>query len=229
MSKALKKYKYDILICALIVIISIIENVHLYFDPYWGGLKNSSGFGPFLMILFYEPLKICIILCAILRIFYYFKSKQKLGSYIITILFTIIVFIGSWMLPFTIGQPGAVRFLNGYEKWVKKNVETDKIQEWLVSGEADRYMNEIYTYDFPDDLPDFMKNFNRQYIYFDGHESERGKSIVFEWGSALVGHWGIVISLPTNNTQQDGVIKESESYYEYRRSIKPGIYIFDGG
>ena len=141
----------------------------------------------------------------------------------------ILILIGSLILPLMDGQPLAVHFLKKYEKWVKKNVEIDKIQEWLISGEADKYMNERYIDNFPDDLPEFMTSSNPRYIFFNDQESDREKSIEILYGGSALDHHGIVIGLPTSDTQQDGVIKESESYWEYRRSIKPGIYIYDGG
>ena len=224
MLKTLNKYKYDILILASILAISFLAHIHSYFSFYNSGVKSSAPFIFWPSLFIYAPITIVILLIALIRIFFYIKYPMKLLISIITVFFAILILIGNGV----IAQPSAVYFLKGYEKWVKKNVEIDKIQEWLVSGEADKYMPNSYLDNFPDDLPDFMENFDRQHILFNEQKSGRGKSIEFIWGSAF-GHWGIVIGMPTSDIQQDGVIKESESYYEYRRSIKPGIYIYDGG
>ncbi len=230
MLQALKKYKYDILICIAIAVISIIEQVHRYLDFYWSGLRNSPGAIVLFILFIYEPLKILIILIAFFRIFLGSEQLEKLKRYNTTFILTILIFFGSWVLFLVLGHwfSGPVYFLNGYEKWVMKNVEIDKIQDWLVSGDADKYIPNYYMDNPPNDLPDSMKNFKRQYIKFNEQKSRRGKSIVLEWGGPPA-HWGIVVGLPTSEIQQDEVIKESESYYEYRRSIKPGIYIYYGG
>jgi len=73
-----------------------------------------------------------------------------------------------------------------------------------------------------------MTNFQPKYIFFNNQESERGKCIEFGWGGGL-SYWGIVIGSPSIEVQQDGVTKRSKSYKEFRRSIKPGVYIFEGG
>jgi hypothetical protein len=225
MFKALKKYKYDILICSLIVFISIIEGIHAYYDAYLGGLRNSPSF-TILLIFSYESLKIVIVLFAIVRIFSGINNIQKLKRYIITAILTILIFIGVWVVSFKIDMPNVYPFLNGYEKWVQKNVEIDKIQEWLASGEADKYIPSYYLDNFPKDLPDFMENFERQHILFNDKETERGKSIEFMWGSAL-GHWGIVIGMPTINNIQENKVTIHSAEKECRLQIQPGVFIFD--
>ena len=169
-----------------------------------------------------------VVLLAIIR-FLYVKYVKKIKKYFTTAILSILIFIGSWILPFICLPPGAVFFLKGYEKWVSKNVDIKAIQTWLLSGEADKYIGQIYAGNFPDDLPDFMTDFDPKSIFFHGEESERGKSVKFEWGGGL-GHWGIVVGSPTTKTKQKGMIGEPGSpYVEHRRPIIPGVYIFYGG
>ncbi len=230
MLQALKKYKYDILICTSIIAISIIGKLHINYTFYRWGQSNTPSFDFILIGISYEFLKISIVIFSLVRISFGLKNKQKLRRYSVTAIISILIFIGSWILFFNFGQPGAVHFLRGYEKWVANNVEIDKIQNWLISGEADKYMNNTYNRsDFPEELPEYVTNFNPLLIIFqDDSDSGRGKYIKFDCGTGL-SYTGIVIGLPTMKTQSDGVIKESESYYEYRLSIKPGIYIYDAG
>ena len=228
MFQKLKKipYKLEILILTTIPVISIIEWTHIDILSYRGGLRNFPSWG-FILLIIYEPLKIAVVLLTFFR-FLYVKYVKKLKKYFTTAILSILIFIGSWILPFICLPPGAVFFLKGYEKWVSKNVDIKAIQTWLLSGEADKYIGQIYAGNFPDDLPDFMTNFNPKSMEFHGEESEKGKCIEFESGGGLA-HWGIVVGSPTMKTKQEGVIKHSESDYEYRRSIQPGVYIFDRG
>ena len=229
MLSTLKKipYKLDILILTIISVISIIEELHIDILSYRGGLRNFPSWG-FMLIFLYEPLKSAVVLFAIIRIFLHLKSVKEHKKYITTALLTILIFIGSWILPFHCLPPGAVFFLKGYEKWVSKNVDINAIQTWLLSGEADKYIGEQYSPNYPDDFPDFMTNFNPNIIIFHGEESEKGKGIEFQTGLGLA-YWGIVVGSPATKTKQEGVIKHSESDYEYKRSIQPGVYIFDRG
>lgn len=229
MLKTFKKipYKLDILILIIIPIISIIEWIHIDILSYRGGLRNFPSWG-FMLIVLYEPLKIAVVLLAIIR-FLYVKYVKKLKKYFTAAILSILIFIGSWILPFICLPPGAVFFLKGYEKWVSKNVDIIAIQTWLLSEEADKYLDERYSYNFPDDLPDFTTNFNPKFMIFHGDESEKGKSIEFGWGGGLA-HWGIVVGTPAMETKQEGRIEEpGSSYVEYRRPIMQGVYIFDGG
>lgn len=220
-------YKLDIFIIITIVALSITELIHIDILSYRGGLRNFPSWG-FMLIFLYEPLKISVVLLAFIRVFLHLKPDKELKKYIITALLSVLIFIGSWILSFTCHPPGAVFFLKGYEKWVYKNVDVNAIQTWLLSGEADKYMGEQYSPNYPDDFPDFMTNFNPKITIFHGEESEKGKGIEFQTGLGLA-YWGIVVGSPATKTKQEGVIKHSESDYEYRRSIQPGVYIFDRG
>ena len=228
MLQLLNKYKYDILICVILITISIIGKLHTDYTFYRSGLKNTLSLDSMFIAIFYEFLKISIVIFSIVRISFGLKNKQKLRRYCITALISFLILVGSWILFFSFGQPGAVHFLRGYEKWVKNNVEIDKIQKWLISGEADKYIDEGYLNEFPDKSPDFITSFKCNSITFHNPDSKTDKYIEFDCSKAL-SYIGIVIGLPTMKMQQNGVIKESKSYYEYRRSIKPGIFVFDAG
>lgn len=230
MYKNLKKIPYtlEILILTTIPVITIIEKLHIDILCYRNGLRNLFSFSFIFLIFIYEPLKIAVVVFAVVR-FCIVKHAKKLNKYFITAILSILMFIGSWILPFLCLQPGAVSFLKGYEKWVSKNVDVKAIQTWLLSGEANKYMGHTYGDTFPDDLPDFMTDFEPELIFFREEESERGKSIEFETGPGL-NRWGIVVASPTTKTKQKGMIKDPDtSYVEFRRPIIPGVYIFDGG
>jgi hypothetical protein len=221
-------YKLDIFIITTVLVTSIIEHVHIDTLLYRGGLRNSPSWG-FMVIFLYEPFKISVLLFAIIRIFFHLEPVQKLRRYITTALLSILIFIASWILLFTCHPPGAVFFLKGYEKWIAKNVDVKAIQTWLLSGDADKYLDRRYRYNFPDDFPVYITDFEPKFVIFHGHESEKGKCIEFGWGGGLA-YWGVVVGPPTMKTKQEGRFEEpGSSYVEYRCPIIPGVYIFNGG
>lgn len=218
-------YKFDILILTLIPVISIIEKFHIGILSYRHGLNNLFSISPMFLIFVYEPLKVAVVLLAILR-FVYVKHFKKLNKYFNTAILSILIYVGSLILPFICLGPGAVSFLKGYEKWVSKNVDAKAIQTWLLSGEADKYIGNTYK---DDDFPDFITDFKPILIHFREEGYERRKCIEFETGLGL-DIWGIVVTSPTTTIKQKGTVKDAvTSYEEYRRPIIPGVYVFDGG
>ena len=231
MYKSLKKipYKLDILILTAIPVITIIEHANIHTLCYRSGLRNLFSFSFILLLFIYEPLKVAVITLAVVRLCIV-KHVKKLNKYLITAILTVLMFIGSWILPFYCFQPGMVYFLKGYEKWVLKNVDVKAIQDWLLSGEADKYMGNTYNNDnFPVDFPDFITDFNPILIHFREEDYKRRKCIQIETGLGL-DVWGIVVTSPTTKTKQKGWIEEpGSSYVEYRRPIMPGVYIYYDG
>jgi hypothetical protein len=222
-----KPYILNILILAAIPVITLIEWTHIDILSYYGGLKNSPSWG-FMTIFLYEPMKIMVVLFSIVKIFLKTKHIKEFVTNIVTVLLSILIFVMCWILPFKFNPPGAVYFLKGYKTWVNKNVDIIDIQAWFLSGQADKYLNKTYRYEFPDDLPDFMTNFEPKFIIFNDRETERGKCIEFGWGGGMES-WGFVVGPPTMESQQEGRIESHSSYLEFRRQIKPGVYIYDGG
>ena len=123
--------------------------------------------------------------------------------------------------------PLAATFLRGFEQWVLREVDTDAIQQWLA-GEGRNYAGRQYNGDFPEELPDFLVRFKPKLVRFSNPASEGGLHIEFGCGGGL-SYWGLIVGLPDMPTPKEGDIDLSESETEFRRPIKPGVYIFDRG
>ena len=80
---------------------------------------------------------------------------------------------------------------------------------------------------FPEEVPDFLVSFNPVHIWFRGSAPEGGPRIVFGWGGPLA-HWGLVVGLPDMPMPEENPIHDG-SETEFRRPIKPGVYVFDRG
>lgn len=229
MLQALRKihYKFDIIILTTILAVSIIEIIHTDKIFYTAVLINGFAFKAVSYGLLYELLKIAIVLFAVTRIFFHLKAAKRNKKYVITALVSVLIFTGHWIFLFTFGQPGAVYYLRGFEKWVTKNVDVDAVQTWILSQEADNYLCHRYERDnFPSDLPDFIKNVNPEWIVF--FASEKGRCIEFMWVNGISEYKGIVVGSPVMKTKQEELIKHSNTDFQYRRSIKPGVYVVEG-
>lgn len=234
MLQALRKinYKFDVIILTAILAVSIIETVHTDLIFYNTGLVNGITFKAVPYGLLYELLKIVIVLFAVTRIFFHLKTGKRNKKYAVTALVSVLIYIGSWVFTFTFDQPGAVHYLRGFKKWVTKNVDIEAIQTWILSEEATKYLkNKPSAYfkdDFPIDLPDFITIFGPEYIAFYEDDSENGRCIKFTWLHGISEYKGIVIGSPAMKTKHEGLIKQSNYDFEYRNSIKPGIYVVEG-
>lgn len=231
MLQALKKlpYKVDILIVATMLLLSIAEPVHIDRAFYYDGLANRPSGAPGL-IFCYEPLKIAVLVFAVITVFWNLAVSRKPLARITTAFLSILIFVGSWVFY---GSPahraGAVPFLQGFEKWVVNNIDLPAVQTWILSAESDIYLQRGYRGpDFRDNLPDFLTNFGPRSIDFHGDESEMGRCVEFAWGYVF-GNWGVVIGSPTMKAQQEGRIQIRESTVEFRRPVAPGIYVYSRG
>jgi hypothetical protein len=224
--------KFDIIIIAAILTASIIETVHTDMIFYNAGLVNGIAFKAVSYGLLYELLKIVIVVFTITRIFFHLKPGKRNKKYAVTSLVSILIFVGYWIFLPVFHQPGAVYYLRGYEKWITKNVDIDAIKTWVLSGEADKYLkNKSSAYfkdDFPGDLPDFITNFGPEYIAFYEDNSENERCVKLTWLHGISEYKGIVIGSPAMKTKQEGLIKHSNYDFQYRRSIKPGVYVVLG-
>jgi hypothetical protein len=234
MLQAMRKinYKLDIIIIGAIIVVSIIETVHTDMIFYNAGLVNGIGFKAVPYGLLYELLKIVIVIVAITRLSFHLKSGRRSKKYSITALASVLIFIGSWIFTFAFDQPGSVYHLRGFKKWVAKNVDVDAVQTWGMSQGAEKYFKNkpsmYFKADFPEVLPDFIRNFGPDVIIFRAGESDEAKQIVIEW-SALDTSWGIVVGSPAMKTKQEGMIRHPKYQYEFRYPVMPGIFVFTEG
>lgn len=234
MIQAMRKinYKFDIIIIAAILAISIIGCVHINLIFYNAGFVNGIGFRAIPYGLLYGLLKIVIVLFAVTRIFFHLKSGKRNKKYAVTALVSVLIYIGSWVFMFTFDQPGSVYHLRGFKKWVIKNVDVDAVQTWILSQETEKYFGNKHSaymnQDFPKGLPDFVTNVAPEYIAFRAGESDEEKHIVIGW-SSLDTSWGIVTGSPAMKTKQEGRIRHSKYHNEFRYPIKPGIFAFSEG
>jgi len=220
-------FKFDIIILMSILAVSIIDRVHTDMILYNAGLVNGPEFKVISYGLLYELLKVVIVLFAIIRIFFNLSPGRRNKKYVATALFSFLIYIGSCVFVFTLHKPGSVYYLRGFKEWATRNVDIDAVQVWILSKEADEYIGHRYEQgNVPSDLPDFIKNVNPFWI--DCYESENGRFIELLWPHAFSEYKGIAVGSPAIKTEQEELIKHSNYNFQYRHSIKPGVYVVLG-
>jgi hypothetical protein len=206
-----------------------------YVLPYMGGQVNHMLPLAFLIIsLSYLGLGV-VGLAAVLLLLAFCKRNWSRTARVVCVMpaALIIGMLVGFICP--IFEPGAMTFLRGFERWTERNVDTIAIQRWMADAN-DNYWDSRHWYGksypakevIPEEFPDFLKDFNPQYLWLERSELDGTKIIRFEWGGAL-GHWGIVIGDPSMKMPELTEESYSKSVVEFRRILKPGVYVYGRG
>lgn len=120
-------------------------------------------------------------------------------------------------------------FLEGLEQWVLQKTDIDAIQRWLAS-EGTKHAGHRYSAEngFPEGLPDCLIDLNPAFISFSNSASQNGTSVKITW-FLLMDEYGLIIGSPEMETPEKGRIKLRRDYYEFRRPVKGGAYVFIRG
>ena len=217
----------------------MLDFVLFYRLEYLGGMANKPPALPCLIIVISLTSQALLLLASVVALSMCISRKLSKKRLIISVLSLsvalIVCLVNFPLFPSNVRPAGAQIFLKGFEKWVTKNVETDSIQTWIRSTDEKHWNSRIlYGPDYPaeeripEEFPDFLKDFGVQYMYFERSELDNSKIIHFEWGGAMF-HWSLVIGNPNMKMPQQEV--EWFSYYdvEFRRILKPGVYVFSRG
>ena len=229
--KRKKKYKGLVFLFAVAVIAACIP----WFLSYLGGVLNQN-LALMAVFIVLSPIGWAFALIAIILLVIAFCRGGFTRKRTLLCMAPAVLMVGfcvGWFLP----PVGAVTFLQGFEKWVAENIGTAEIQSWMADADKDFWGDRPDNLDskfygleteLPDDLPPCFPSAKLQYLSFERSELDGSKIVRLEWGGAL-GHWGVVIGDSNIKMPGPGVEKVSDSYWEYRRILKPGVYIYDGG
>lgn len=221
-------YKSLFALSAAVIIFTAVEHVHTYVTEYFDGLRNDPSFLPIFLFAGYELLKLVLLIgAAVVLIVSVCYGKLHLNKdKIVAILFlcALITFLGYWYVR----PPGAVIYLQGLKKWVERKVDTNAIQNWLLTADS-KYWDQRLVCDirkgFPAELPDSLVGFDPKFIWFEHSEFDGSKTIKFSWGGGLA-HWGFVVGEPGMKMPGRGKVDMSDSDIEFRRIVKGGVYVF---
>jgi hypothetical protein len=220
-------YRNHIIATGVFVVLVGIGSLGVWLLDYIGGLHNSPGltFPIPTPAFILGPLALLTLAFTVHGFFALFAKPRSLKHAVLRLFFVVIP-----PLTFLFGAPVVFRilphpFLLGFGGWVAKNVDTTAIQEWLAT-EGHKYSSNTYYYPgkFPAEFPKYLVDFDPSWIMI-GAEREGEVTADFHWGSALAGHWDIVVGPPTMQMPKSGRVGLGNGYEQFRRPVKPGVYV----
>lgn len=224
-----------LVVAAFLVGLMLTNN---YVLDYVGGQINYRLSLMFLfMSLSCLPL-LLVVMAAVFLIFALCKRTWSKVTIIVCVVPSVLIigmlvgFFGSAFF----GEPGAVTFLRGFEKWAVRNVDTGAIQEWLVRAPESYWGDPCEPYgkfywmgeELPKELPSCFTEFKPQHVIFERSELDGSRIVRFGWGGAM-SHWGVVVGNPEMKMPSERKIETSEGLVHFQKPIKAGVYIFDEG
>ncbi|HSW02614.1 MAG TPA: hypothetical protein VLI39_20795 [Sedimentisphaerales bacterium] len=139
------------------------------------------------------------------------------------------VCLASLLFPMKVTEPAAAIYLRGFEQRMLKAVDVGAVQQWLTA-EGRKHAGRVYRPDFPLELPTCLTEFRPSEILFGDVASERGITIEFRWYAPHGEDYGLVIGPPSMTDSFEIMIRLPDSgLNEFRRPIKPGVYVFARG
>lgn len=225
----------DIAYIILIIVLSVLAiggSILTRRFEYVAGTRNDVhysmvySFGLSLMLfLIITPMATCAsILALISLVLRHSNVGQILLKLALILLGPVIVFCA-----FEYISPLSPVFLKGFEQWVLQETDIDVIQTWLAN-EGAKYAGQGYSSKegFPEDLPECLVDLNPVSISFSSSVSKNGASVEINW-FFFMDDYGLIIGSPEMETPEKGLIKLRRDYYEFRRPVKQGAYVFIRG
>jgi hypothetical protein len=125
--------------------------------------------------------------------------------------------------------PLAPVFLEGFEQWVLQEADIETIQQWLTSEGAE-HAGQHYNAEeaLSKGLPECLVEINPKIISFSDSASKNGPSVELIW-FLFMDEYGLIVGPATMETPEEGYIELRKDYYEFRRPVKPGAYVFIRG
>lgn len=225
-----------ILICPAVlavvftVLFSVLYNVFCYIDGTKGEMSLSIDL-LFKTMFPYLILTLLLVVWAIISICVTFGLTKTISHELIISAIVLAVVIGSPPVALFIAPPGAETFLRGYVRWIPEHVDIDGIQDWIAKA-PEFYWNESETYSSdkgkPEGFPQCLKDCEFQYVSFEQSDLDGSNIVRLEWGGPF-SHYGVVVGSPQMKMPDKTEYEINRSYVEFRKAIKPGAYIYEGG
>lgn len=222
----------SIILIVVLTVLAIVGSILTHRFEYVAGTRNDVhysmvyGFGLSVMLFLIMTL-IAVsasILALISLVHRHSNVCQILLKLALLLLGPVIVFCA-----FEYVTPLSPVFLKGFEQWVLRETDIDAIQTWLAR-EGAKHAGQRYSARevFDKDLPECLVNLNPKFISFSGSASQNGPSVEITW-HFFMDDYGLIICSPEMKTPEKGRIKLHRAYYEFRRPVKRGAYVFIRG
>jgi len=199
---------------------------------YVAGTRNDTyysfvyGFG-LSVILFFLMAPIALI-ASILALISLVLRHRNVGQILLKLA---LIFLGPIICycAFEYTVPLAPVFMEGFEQWVLQKADIEVVQQWLASEGAKHAGKRYYAEDgFPKELPDCLIELNPIFISFSDSVSQNGPSVEIIW-FLFTDEYGLIVGPAAMETPEEGYVKLRKDYYEFRRPVKRGAYVFSRG
>jgi hypothetical protein len=222
-------YKHHLAVMGVFVAVALGGACLAYAATYVGGLFNNLLVGFAVAVVFMSLLALLTLFFVVHGFFLLFKRPRSLrhaARRLPLVMMPLLAFVAA----FLICTPLSPIFLRGLKVWTLRNVDIEAVQQWLATDGpaiAERDADQWYRHDFPDDYPKCLVEFKPQYIWFN-RTPDGQLTVEFEWGGGL-GHWGVIVGPRTMPTPKAGCVETGGSEVEFRRPVRPGVYVISRG
>lgn len=222
---------YIIVITGLTVL-AIGGSIIIHRFEYLAGTRNDAhysfvyGFG--LSVILFPLMAFIAVFASILALFSLLLRHGSLGQILLKLA---LILLGPVIVccAFVYITPLSPVFLEGFEQWVLQETDIDAIQTWLASEGANHAEQSYSAEDgFPEELPECLVKLHPRYMVFGDSDSQDGPNVEIVW-FFVMDECGLIVGPPSMETPEKGRIKLRKDYYEFRRPVKPGAYVFIRG
>jgi len=199
---------------------------------YVAGTRNDAnysvvyGFGLSVMLfLLMAPIAVIASILALISIVLQHRNFSQILLKLALIPFGPII----CYCAFEYTVPLAPVFLEGFEQWVLQEADIESIQKWVAADGA-KYAGKQYfgKEGFPEELPECLVELNPIFISFSDSISKNGPTVEITW-FLFMDEYGLIVGPPAMETPEERHIKLTKTYYEFRRPVKSGAYVFIRG
>lgn len=221
-----------IILIIVITVLAIGGSILTHRFEFVAGTRNDAhysvvyGFG-LSVILFLVMAQIAVI-ASILAMISLVLRHRNIGQILLKLALILLGPIICYC-AFEYTAPLAPVFLEGFEQWILQKADIEAIQQWLAS-EGPKHAGQRYhgKEDFPEELPKCLVELNPRFISFSDSISKNGPTVEITW-FLFMDEYGLTVGPPAMETPEEGHIKLNKTYYEFRRPVKAGAYVFIRG
>ena len=221
-----------IIVIAILMVLAIGGSIIMYGCEYIAGTQNDAhysfvyGFG--LSLILFPLMAFVAVFASILALVSLVLRHSSLGQILLKL---VMILLGPVIAccAFLCTTPASPIFLKGFEQWVRNEADIEAIQTWLVR-EGAKYAGQSYTADddLPDDSPECLVKLHPFHIKFSDSDSQNGLNVEIVWHFVMA-ECGLIVGSPEMETPKKGCLKIRKDYYEFRRPVKSGAYVFIRG
>ena len=231
-SNKLKANVAYIIVIAILTVLAIGGSIIIYRFEYLAGAHNDAhysfvyGFG--LSLILFPLMALVAVSASILALVSLVLRHGSPGRILLKL---VMILLGPVIVCCALfyTTPLSPIFLKGLEQWVKNEADIEAIQTWL-SSEGAKHAGQRYSAEegFPEELPVYLVELHPRYMVFSDSNSQDGSTVEIGW-FLVMDDYGLIVGPPEMETPKKGRIKLRKDYYEFRRPVKPGAYVFIRG